>query len=662
MAIGWVRAYGEEDTQVNTKVTFFERQARAEFRAGFSTGLRKTASDNSDILKKLKWGQEVTLSNGLAGGKWTKVTASSRTGFMLSKHLVEIAFVKRGKNSSDKNFKATLDYKRFDPDSRLTFPDTQNVLWGDLVQITKRGNKRCSVRVRGITGEMNTADLGADPLLEIYFIDVGQGDGVLVRTPDMKHLLIDGGLERRKQQTGKNAADLVDWKFFFDYGDFRVRLDSMMASHSDTDHYGGLHDLIRDTKLADRELDCLGVDVDTFHHPGLSRWKTDKNAPVKHADGLGPKLNDGFIRLLDDRADAESAFAAGASEKFEKYWVDFIEDILNNSASTKFKRVMVSRDDVRKKPLPDLWKPAKGCAIKVLAPVSYDESGHTALKDFGDKGKNTNGHSICLRLDYGKSRILLTGDLNTKSMHWLEKCYDDKISAFKCDVAKACHHGSHDISYRFLEAINAAATIISSGDAEGHAHPRPEIVAASACSGHKHVDRRRDKLVTPLIYMTEIERSVTLGAINRIDIKDMPTRNSKASGVIPGRHVDEMSDRGFMSPGDRKGLKGKKTKNQKNKVIAAAKKASEPVLSALTGDTANGRKIRIDVNLDVPLGPVNRKNASKRLWRSRVMHKTHYGLVTVRTDGDTIMCATLNETEEKWIIHTFPARFPEAVM
>ncbi len=40
----------------------------------------------------------------------------------------------------------------------------------------------------------------------------------------------------------------------------------------------------------------------------------------------------------------------------------------------------------------------------------------------------------------------------------------------------------------------------------------------------------------------------------------------------------------------------------------------------------------------------------------RIMHRNHYGLVNVRTDGTTLMCATLDETEEDWIIHTFPAR------
>lgn len=659
MATGWIRAYAEENTAVKTKVSFFERDERAQFRSKFTTSLRKSKSSGSAELAKLKWGDVVDLPNGLSSDDWTKVTAKSKTGFVETSHLVEVAYVRKGKGSAGYSYQVVMDYEDYDTDSTKYFPSTKKLIWGDLVQITARGPKRCEVRVRGTHGKMDTKDLeGGEALLDVYFIDVGQGDGVLVRTPDFKHMLIDGGLARREQQTGKNAADLVDWKFFFDYGDHRVRLDSMMASHSDSDHYGGMHDLIRDTKSADRELDCLGVDIKTFHHPGLSRWKNVPSANPPHSDGLGPKKSGSFIRLLDDRGDAEATFKAGAKETLSGPWRWFIEAILENSKKTKFERVMVSKDVVANAALPDLWPKSGGVEVKVLGPVSKEVGGKPALPDLGKKSINTNGHSICLRLDYGKARILLTGDLNSASMNWLEDCYDDKISAFKCDVAKACHHGSHDISYRFLEAINAAATVISSGDAEGHAHPRPEIVGASACSGFKYVDRDKDRLVTPLIYMTEIERSVTLGAINRIDIRNMPLSTGSADGAILGRPLDEIRGKGFLSPSDRKKLKGKTDENQIKKILRDAAKAAKNEFASVQADTERG-SIRVDVNLDVPLGPVDKKNEKKRLWRSRVMQKTHYGLVNVRTDGKTIMCATMNETEKKWIIHTFPARFPE---
>lgn len=120
------------------------------------------------------------------------------------------------------------------------------LLWGDHLTILEPGSEtvRHKVRARGRTGFLDHDAIGDQSLLEIYFIDVGQGDGVLVRTPDDRHVMIDGGYARAKQSTGKNAADFVDWKFFKDYGADNIRLDAMIASHNDTDHYGGLADLL----------------------------------------------------------------------------------------------------------------------------------------------------------------------------------------------------------------------------------------------------------------------------------------------------------------------------------------------------------------------------------------------------------------------------------
>ena len=122
-------------------------------------------------------------------------------------------------------------------------------------------------------GWVRKRDLGRQPLLEIYFIDVGQGDGVLIRTPNGRHILIDGGWPRRSQPTGTNAADFLDWKFIKDYeaADNAIELDAMICSHNDQDHYGGLWDL-----LNPRESDHLVAEqvfVERFYHAGLSWWK-----------------------------------------------------------------------------------------------------------------------------------------------------------------------------------------------------------------------------------------------------------------------------------------------------------------------------------------------------------------------------------------------------
>ncbi|GAA3605149.1 hypothetical protein Q4Q39_08900 [Flavivirga amylovorans] len=625
MATGWIRAYSEEKAAINTTNYYKRKQQQAEFRKKFKTEFKEEAKTSSTTIQEIGWGRTVDLPNGLSKTTWTRIKYNGKIGYLKSDHVVEIAYVDRKRSNAKYPFSTTFTTSR---------NRKKTLLWGDTVQIIAKNSTTYDIRARGHFGKIKKSDLTIDALLEFYFIDVAQGDGVLMITPDKKHMLIDGGLQRKSQQTGKNAADFVDWKFFSDYGDFKVRLDSMMASHSDTDHFGGLHDLVKESELADRELDSDSVDVKTLHHPGLSRWTKNANAPLPHRDGLGMVDENYFVQLLGNRDDAEAAVNWNSEEKLSGPWRSFIKDVLKNSKRTNFERVGVQLEDLKSgKNLPELWKSSKhDYSVKVLGPVTKIVNQKIGLKDIGDKGKNSNGHSICLRVDYKNARILLTGDLNKASMDWLMKSYGDRMGQWACDVAKACHHGSDDISYRFLEELKPAATIISSGDAEGHAHPKPEIVSASALTGFVSIDRNNDKLLTPLVYMTEIERSVSLGALNTIEIKKFPSNGdgSLANGSVLGRNLDEMS------------------KELRDSIEDHVRDTEEKMAS---------NDIRVDFHLSMPIVPFGTRTTDKRAWRSRIMEKNHYGLVNVRTDGETIMCATLNETEKKWIIHHFSARF-----
>ena len=110
------------------------------------------------------------------------------------------------------------------------------LLWGDHLTVLEQSESRVKVRARGKVRYVQSSVIGDESFLEVYFIDVGQGDGVLIRTPDDRHILIDGGFKRASQPTGKNAAVFVDWKFAKDYGLEHIHLDVMMASHNDADH------------------------------------------------------------------------------------------------------------------------------------------------------------------------------------------------------------------------------------------------------------------------------------------------------------------------------------------------------------------------------------------------------------------------------------------
>jgi hypothetical protein len=388
----------------------------------------------------------------------------------------------------------------------------------------------------------------------------------------------------------------VDWKFFKDYEKDTILLDAMICSHNDQDHYGGLWDLLDNTQH--EELDAQKVQVDAFYHAGLSWWKG------KNRRTLGPSATTPhgpmWTRLLEDRSSLQKALQTqGSHPKLQGEWASFLRKVV--PAQTRDGNpTPVFRLSDQLGYLPGFGGQS-GLSINVIAPVEFDVAGKPGIRKFtGGNSKNTNGNSVLLRIDYKSVRILLTGDLNTKSQQHLLKDYEGRHDLLECDVAKACHHGSDDVSVRFLEAVKPACTIISSGDSEGHDHPRPNVVAASGLTGFKTV--KKDKLITPLIFSTELARSIALGKVHQVD------RLNDQNQVVEK-------------------IKGKQLDQYKTKYKITMAGARQP------------------------------KSGSSKIHRRRVAAKTTYGLVNVRTDGKTIMCAALNEKEFKWNVTTFKARF-----
>jgi hypothetical protein len=401
--------------------------------------------------------------------------------------------------------------------------------------------------------------------------------------------MLDGGFPREQQDTGKNAADFVDWKFVKDYGQTSIDLDALIVSHCDADHYGGLWNLLDVSKIT--ELDASQVRVEAAYHAGLSWWKTASGGKT-----LGTSTTAGgetvWTQLLDDRASVTAALGSGGGPKLAGWWASFMQSVADTKNKTG-QPTPIQRLGRSAGHLPGFGPNAAGDpVVHVLGPVERTVAGSPALRKFpGGESKNTNGVSILLRLDYGRFRMVLTGDLNKASQASLLADFAGQTQAFECDVAKACHHGSDDVSYRFLQAMRAAATVISSGDNEGHDHPRPTIIAASATTGFQQFDG--EDLLTPLIFSTELARSIDLAGAQRLEVTD-------AQG-----DTDTLGEAQIAR-------------------VKVTLKAGEP---------------------------------AKPLRETKLVRGLIYGLVNVRTDGSRILCATRDEISKEWRIETFNSRF-----
>jgi hypothetical protein len=56
-------------------------------------------------------------------------------------------------------------------------------------------------------------------------------------------------------------------------------------------------------------------------------------------------------------------------------------------------------------------------------------------------------------------------------------------------------------------------------------------------------------------------------------------------------------------------------------------------------------------------GDLNPTTVRRTLDRTYIVAGLIYGLVNVRTDGEKILCATLNEKDNTWQVRTFTSRF-----
>lgn len=74
--------------------------------------------------------------------------------------------------------------------------------------------------------------------LEVHFINVGQGDAILIKAPNGKNMLVDGG----PSSSGKQLVSYLK-------GQKIKKLDYVVATHPDADHIGGLINVLNSISI-----------------------------------------------------------------------------------------------------------------------------------------------------------------------------------------------------------------------------------------------------------------------------------------------------------------------------------------------------------------------------------------------------------------------------
>ncbi len=308
-----------------------------------------------------------------------------------------------------------------------------------------------SIDYRGRAGEIKNPTLIDKRSLEMYFLDVGQGDAAFVVTPNDTKILVDGGLRNM-------ALGFIIWKYRLDIPGNTVTIDHLFLSHADTDHVEGLIQLVEHPQIT----------VNNIYHNGIGLFESGFNTE------LGTKNNN----LLTTKHNSINDLNGLILKDTFSNWI----------AAIRAKGINYRRLD-RTDGILDIGDPE--IRMEILGPTLEPDG---SFKWFSDKGRTINGHSLVFRLTYDHVRTFFSGDLNIKGSRHLLAQQDGPLTV-NAHVFKAPHHGSHKYEPELLRAVNPMITVISSGEVPDHGHPRAEFLGTMGLHG------RGEK---PLMYSTAL--------------------------------------------------------------------------------------------------------------------------------------------------------------
>ena len=348
-----------------------------------------------------------------------------------------------------------------------------------------------------------------NPVLKVNFVDVQQGDGTVIESPDGKIILVDGG----------------DNQMFARYLASRFRgttmarpkvIDCILVTHGDADHFSGLLEIYKSETNKEKRKNLFIQPLRVYHNGIVKRpgKKNGKKVPDAKLLGATRKIKkDLVITGMEDnllRVDDSEM-----NQNFLKW-----KRVLNEY--NKRKHIAFRRLEFGDNKAFDFFNDTShDLRIEVLGPVMFEEGnvrglkflknppkgpriGHESLGlgEEGFKGLSAshtiNGHSIVFRLVYGGFSYLFTGDLNDEASRYLTRAHNAGTLNLKAEVFKVPHHGSADFSGAFFQAVSPVISVVSSGDENArkeYIHPRATLMGALG---------QYSRVPEPLVFVTEL--------------------------------------------------------------------------------------------------------------------------------------------------------------
>lgn len=312
----------------------------------------------------------------------------------------------------------------------------------------------------------------------IQFLAARQGDAIWIRWGDGHQILIDLGTRATGRAIRKRLSEGREKDRAFDL---------LVVTHIDTDHIGGVMSGFVEAKPSLPPVTFSDIWFNGWDHLHGRKSTLLEGMGVRDGEKLAEWLgsrpwNEEFNRGPVGRGttvfptvtlpDGLTLTILGPSKQrlveLQKTWTEQ----LHNALRTNPRRPRKSKLE------------AMGTGVDLVLDTK-DQLRLLAESETGIDGSEANGASICLLLEHGTTRVLLTGDGFsddiTGALQELAKqraeLLDERSGRIRLDLIKVPHHGSqNNLSRALVDSVTCPRWLFSS-DGTSYKHPDPPAVA-----------------------------------------------------------------------------------------------------------------------------------------------------------------------------------------
>lgn len=362
-----------------------------------------------------------------------------------------------------------------------------------------------------------------DGMLRLAVINVGQGDGIIACLPNGKTLMVDGGSTRELPlMTNRELFPpniLVNNSNYIDF-DNNQTLDVLILTHPDQDHYNNI----------DRTLAAELTIAKVYHSARLSDYS---------AASLSEKIANNLYELA--AVDRDGKMRVDANK---------VRELTLNATGCKINNKIVPqgdgielRDKLGRLLILDGTNTTAGsmkdCKVWLLA------SNVPSFSNAENEAKNAG--SIVTMIEFGVSRILLTGDARPETAAFLKKQYGDVLVA--PSLMQMPHHGSGSSGFtkEFVDWIKPSRTVISAPNGGSRSFHLPALEHLNWYATHADISPDGGHIVPCWEKLDEDSESVDT------------TDEVFATDTLPNKRRDRAPEEEFVEGAQRRQKRIKRT-------------------------------------------------------------------------------------------------------